>query len=150
MLTQCPKCETVYRVDAAELGAAQGFVECGDCGEQFSALSRLADEPKLHSESTTLPSPVEGTSPPPQTTDRSRHSGPAFVLLDSEEADAAIEHKTSEKLPISAVDLEPVAAAPTSSTIDFAAVAPPAQTLSESEHAILFTDPQLEFEGDED
>lgn len=47
MLTQCPKCDAIYRLGATELGAAQGYVECGDCGEQFNALARLADEPKF-------------------------------------------------------------------------------------------------------
>jgi len=47
VLTQCPNCDTIYRLAAADLGAAHGFVECGECGEQFNALARLADEPKF-------------------------------------------------------------------------------------------------------
>lgn len=44
MLTQCPQCSTVYRVLAAQLAAANGFVTCGECASVFNALNRLADE----------------------------------------------------------------------------------------------------------
>lgn len=47
MLTQCPNCQTIYQISAGELGAAKGFVECGDCGVQFNALDRIADEPQF-------------------------------------------------------------------------------------------------------
>lgn len=45
MLTQCPQCSAVFRLHAATLSAAHGFVTCGDCDAVFSALNRLADEP---------------------------------------------------------------------------------------------------------
>ncbi len=45
MLTQCAQCSTVFRLHAAQLAAASGFVTCGDCGAVFNALNRLADEP---------------------------------------------------------------------------------------------------------
>lgn len=45
LLTQCPHCTTVFRLNAAVLAAARGFVECGECSRVFFALERLADEP---------------------------------------------------------------------------------------------------------
>ncbi len=45
MYTQCPRCETVFRVSAEVLRAAGGQVRCGRCGEIFSALARLAEDP---------------------------------------------------------------------------------------------------------
>lgn len=45
MLTQCPECGAVFRLQAEHLRTAHGFVECGDCGHVFNALQRLADEP---------------------------------------------------------------------------------------------------------
>lgn len=45
LLTQCPHCATVFRLNAAVLAAARGFVECGDCSRVFFGLERLADEP---------------------------------------------------------------------------------------------------------
>lgn len=44
MFTQCPKCETVFRLPAEALRAAGGQVRCGRCGEVFNALARLAEE----------------------------------------------------------------------------------------------------------
>lgn len=44
VFTQCPKCETVFRLSAAVLGAAGGQVRCGRCGEVFNALARLAEQ----------------------------------------------------------------------------------------------------------
>ncbi len=210
MLTQCPKCETIYRIDAADLGAAQGFVECGDCGEQFNALSRLADEPSFPSGSTTIPADVEGVAPSSQNTDLRSPSVPAFVLLDDEQANAQIEAEAVDEPPGTAVDPEPVAtpgleqaalfeatpervedeetvfelspeaaleqdtffevaptaadaaeqdtvleiapdaATTTAGAIDLASIPPAAPTLSESEHAILFTDPSAEFADDDE
>ncbi len=45
MYTQCPKCETVFRLSAEALRAAGGQVRCGRCNGIFNALNRLAEEP---------------------------------------------------------------------------------------------------------
>jgi predicted Zn finger-like uncharacterized protein len=42
--TQCSKCETVFKLSAEVLRAASGQVRCGNCGELFNALARLAEE----------------------------------------------------------------------------------------------------------
>lgn len=55
MFTQCPKCQTTFRVSAAMLKAAQGRVRCGRCATVFDALTFLmeqhqgsdADEPEI-------------------------------------------------------------------------------------------------------
>ena len=44
MFTQCPKCETVFKLSAEVLRAAGGQVRCGRCGEVFNALARLAED----------------------------------------------------------------------------------------------------------
>lgn len=36
-VTQCPHCRTSFRVNPAQLGAAQGMVRCGACHEVFNA-----------------------------------------------------------------------------------------------------------------
>ena len=48
MLTQCPKCQTIYQISARELSAANAFVECGECHTQFNALDRIADDPTFN------------------------------------------------------------------------------------------------------
>jgi predicted Zn finger-like uncharacterized protein len=47
VFTQCPQCETVFRISADVLGAAGGQVRCGRCGEVFDSLKRLAEEPRM-------------------------------------------------------------------------------------------------------
>lgn len=44
MFTQCPKCETVFKLSAEVLRGAGGQVRCGRCGEVFNALARLAED----------------------------------------------------------------------------------------------------------
>jgi len=44
VLTQCPNCETTFRVTSEILRVAEGQVRCGRCQTQFDALQRLIDE----------------------------------------------------------------------------------------------------------
>ncbi len=44
MLTQCPNCQTIFRVTSEILRVAEGQVRCGRCQTQFDALARLIDE----------------------------------------------------------------------------------------------------------
>jgi predicted Zn finger-like uncharacterized protein len=43
MYSQCPECQTRFRVTAAALRAAHGTVRCGRCGSAFDALQTLTD-----------------------------------------------------------------------------------------------------------
>ncbi|NNM62765.1 MAG: DUF3426 domain-containing protein [Steroidobacteraceae bacterium] len=43
MYTQCPQCETIFRLSAEILHAASGQVRCGRCGGAFNALDRIAE-----------------------------------------------------------------------------------------------------------
>ena len=45
MYTCCPECRTWFRVDEAQLGAARGWVRCGQCMGAFDASARLWSEP---------------------------------------------------------------------------------------------------------
>jgi predicted Zn finger-like uncharacterized protein len=52
MYSQCPECQTRFRVTADVLRVAQGTVRCGCCGSAFNALSRLTDSlPDIRSSS---------------------------------------------------------------------------------------------------
>jgi predicted Zn finger-like uncharacterized protein len=44
MLTQCPNCQTIFRVTSEILRVADGQVRCGRCQRQFDALERLIEE----------------------------------------------------------------------------------------------------------
>ena len=43
MLTQCPSCQTTFRITSEILRVAHGQVRCGRCHTQFDALERLVD-----------------------------------------------------------------------------------------------------------
>ena len=62
MLTQCPNCQTTFRVTTEILRVADGQVRCGRCQTQFDALERLIDENEAASEPAT-PEPRAGRSP---------------------------------------------------------------------------------------
>lgn len=47
MYTQCPKCEQLYSVTAANLRIAMGMVRCTHCAFVFNALSTLRDESEV-------------------------------------------------------------------------------------------------------
>src|SRR5437868_15165115 len=44
VLTQCPNCQTTFRVTSEILRVAHGQVRCGRCHTQFDALERLIEE----------------------------------------------------------------------------------------------------------
>ncbi len=65
MLTQCPGCQTVFRVTSAILRAAHGQVRCGRCNAQFDAIERLLDgeEPPADTAVTNTSLKVEQDAP---------------------------------------------------------------------------------------
>jgi predicted Zn finger-like uncharacterized protein len=65
MLTQCPNCQTIFRVTSEILRVAEGQVRCGRCQRQFDALARLIDEndDDESSAAARLPSPANEPSP---------------------------------------------------------------------------------------
>jgi predicted Zn finger-like uncharacterized protein len=84
MYSQCPDCQTRFRVTADALRAARGTVRCGRCGSAFDALERLSD------------------SIPPRTADAAAALG-AGAGLSAGAADAR-----DEAIRFSAADLERV------------------------------------------
>jgi predicted Zn finger-like uncharacterized protein len=42
--TQCPECQTAFRVTVQVLQKARGRVRCGGCGQAFSAIDHLSDK----------------------------------------------------------------------------------------------------------
>lgn len=63
-ITQCPHCQTRFRVNSAQLGAASGAVRCGTCLKVFSAPQNMLGEP------TQPPAPTTVTASPPVDTPR--------------------------------------------------------------------------------
>ncbi|WP_041712206.1 DUF3426 domain-containing protein [Pseudomonas sp. ATCC 13867] len=65
-ITQCPHCQTRFRVNSAQLGAASGAVRCGTCLKVFNAPQNMLGEstpaPIL---TAVVPPPVSPPSPTP-------------------------------------------------------------------------------------
>jgi predicted Zn finger-like uncharacterized protein len=51
MLTECPSCQTVFRVTAAILKMGHGQVRCGKCRTQFDAIECMLDEDDTETQS---------------------------------------------------------------------------------------------------
>lgn len=76
MLTQCPNCQTTFRVTSEILRVAEGQVRCGRCQTQFDALERLIDEAQPGAEVQTSrflrsPRPMRQPDPSPIEVDES-------------------------------------------------------------------------------
>ena len=101
MYTQCPQCETLFRIGAEQLAQARGVVRCGLCAHCFNALESLSERPdpiyRRRGEST------EATLPPdarPTATDA--HQPSVTETTDLAIADIDVETSTSAKLGESA------------------------------------------------
>ncbi|MFS2127939.1 MJ0042-type zinc finger domain-containing protein, partial [Pseudomonas sp. Pseusp97] len=63
-ITQCPHCQTRFRVNAAQLGAASGAVRCGTCLKVFSAPQNMVGEPtQAATPAVAAPAPVKPPVP---------------------------------------------------------------------------------------
>lgn len=50
MYTECPNCQTAFRITSAQLKAAGGKTRCGRCQTVFNALEQLMDDAPGHSD----------------------------------------------------------------------------------------------------
>jgi predicted Zn finger-like uncharacterized protein len=126
LATQCPHCQTTFRVAHDQLKLRAGLVRCGYCKEIFNGIENL-----LPSEDATAPTPAPATpaapvvaeTPPIQTSpatpipdEDTGVSADATNVATPDEADEAEDRAETEQ----ASDEEPeVAKAPAASKIDF-------------------------------
>ncbi len=159
MYTQCPQCQTVFRVTATMLKAAKGRVRCGRCAHVFDALTFLIDIEETETDvpaagATPTQSPPDadiGTpeAPPediePQTAES--NADPEEIVLESSEPETA--EVPESALEFTADDLSKVfvvAPAPTLRTLPLGQVTTEPTTSDEdtAEHEIL----DIELEGE--
>jgi predicted Zn finger-like uncharacterized protein len=114
-ITQCPKCETSFRVSDAQLKVARGAVRCGSCLHVFRASDYFLEEPEtqvavqkddltrdMFSES---PAATQKAAPAPKTVPKQDddfliHDHAELeddLLLDDHEADRGMEHDLNEE-----------------------------------------------------
>ena len=108
MYTQCPQCQTQYRVSAELLRAARGQVQCGRCAIVFDALTFLIEEEAFDSPAHqpkppgSEPAQWQTVAPPNQITDGPRDK--ATLDADQDGADHNRDRSLEFDLPADAVD----------------------------------------------
>lgn len=90
MYTQCPKCETTFRLSAENLRQANGKVRCGDCDAVFNALEYLAEDVAAGAETADAESHSDGW-----TSSATNPSGDTEPDLDTYEASAYADDSAS-------------------------------------------------------
>lgn len=95
--TQCPKCQTRFRVTEEQLGVAKGKVRCGNCMNVFNAI-----EHQIMPGSSAVNRPSSTPSRPSDTASASSGASEEdFVFADNPEEDAAEGRYAGSKLTFS-------------------------------------------------
>jgi len=91
--TQCPKCDTRFRVTDAQLSVAKGKVRCGNCMSVFNAV-----EHKIKETSALSPTPEKESEPEAHTHSPQQDSEDDLLFADNPEEDAAESTYTGTRL----------------------------------------------------
>ncbi|KAB0491828.1 DUF3426 domain-containing protein [Pseudomonas vancouverensis] len=99
-VTQCPHCQTSFRVSHAQLSVARGVVRCGSCLQVFNAAKQLLEQAGKEAPPPP-PAPVEAVEAPPRAISQKQWSAAELDLdsLDLDEELARLEQR--EIQPIS-------------------------------------------------
>ena len=90
MITHCEHCDTYFRVTSEQLGAHEGQVRCGRCGQVFNALGQLNSESSAEIiEPVPAEMPKEAPLVPPPAT-----VSPEEILIDAPLAEEPGENAT--------------------------------------------------------
>lgn len=97
--TQCPKCQTRFRVTDEQLGVAKGKVRCGNCMSVFNAIEHQV-----------LPGAAGAAAPVNNTGQKAAPSEPTtgeddFIFADNPEEDATEGHYAGARLTFSEEEL---------------------------------------------
>ena len=95
-VTQCPHCQTSFRVSHAQLSVARGVVRCGSCLQVFNAARQLLEQASKESPVTTPVQPEEPLEPsPPRAISQKQWSATELDLdsLDLDEELARLEQR---------------------------------------------------------
>jgi len=85
-VTQCPHCQTSFRVNHAQLSVARGVVRCGSCLQVFNAAKQLLEQAGKEAPVPT-PAPRETVEPPQPRAISQKQWSAAELDLDSLDLD---------------------------------------------------------------
>ena len=75
-VTQCPHCQTSFRVTYQQLSVARGVVRCGHCLQVFNAAKQLLEQNRA-TDTSAAPEPVQAPAPEPAQPPQSAPPEPA-------------------------------------------------------------------------
>jgi predicted Zn finger-like uncharacterized protein len=87
MLSRCPACATVFRVDTVQIRARDGRVRCGRCHAVFDALDAMVELPVPRPDAG-APGAVPAGAPAPGAPHEPEHSHATLNVIDAPEAEA--------------------------------------------------------------
>ena len=102
-VTQCPHCQTRFRVNHAQLSVARGVVRCGSCLQVFNAARQLLEQRAQ----APAPEPEQQAAPPaPRTISQKQWAAEALDLdnLDLDEELAKLERREIQHTQTTGVD----------------------------------------------
>jgi predicted Zn finger-like uncharacterized protein len=93
-VTQCPHCQTSFRVSHSQLSVARGVVRCGSCLQVFNAAKQLLEQ-RAGKEAAPPVAPAMAETPPPRAISRKQWSAAELDLdsLDLDEELARLEQR---------------------------------------------------------
>lgn len=91
MYTQCPQCETLFRIGAEQLAQASGRVRCGLCAHCFNALESLSERPE--------PARRRRAAPPEEAPVAEAAAAPSAAVLAEEREPPAAEIEYAPFIP---------------------------------------------------
>ncbi|WP_392885098.1 DUF3426 domain-containing protein [Pseudomonas migulae] len=94
-VTQCPHCQTSFRVSHAQLSVARGVVRCGSCLQVFNAAKQLLEQAGKDAVTPVAPAIVEVSEPEPRAISQKQWSAAELDLdsLDLDEELARLEQR---------------------------------------------------------
>ncbi|MEX5559666.1 DUF3426 domain-containing protein [Pseudomonas rhodesiae] len=111
-VTQCPHCQTRFRVNHAQLSVARGVVRCGSCLQVFNAARQLLEQRATHAPAPTSEVPTVAQAAPeaPRAISQKQWNAEELDLdnLDLDEELAKLERRAPQPaLPVSADRRQP-------------------------------------------
>ncbi|MBT1263057.1 DUF3426 domain-containing protein [Pseudomonas pergaminensis] len=104
-VTQCPHCQSRFRVSHAQLSVARGVVRCGSCLQVFNAARQLLEQRAAGTAAPELPAATEPEPEPPRAISQKQWTAEELDLdnLDLDEELAKLERREIQHtLPVSA------------------------------------------------
>ncbi|MCD1631048.1 DUF3426 domain-containing protein [Marinobacter shengliensis] len=99
--TQCPNCETRFRVTDEQLSIAGGKVRCGSCLKVFNAIEHQVVKSTGSAAPAATGGKAAGETPPPPADTHAGHDEEDFIFADNPEEDATEGRYAGSKLTFS-------------------------------------------------